>query len=156
MGNKLLVALDESDNALRAVDFVCRHFTPDHRVTLISVIPDTASLCAMNSPGLTPLFLSQKEAFCVLEDKKKEIVTSAAEQAKAKLVSAGFQEGNIVVKTDTQKEGVARDILDEASKGYDALVLGRRGGSGMKKFLMGSVSQKVVHGIGDTPVILVS
>lgn len=155
MGHKVLVALDESENALRAVDFVCRHFTPDHRVTLMSVIPDTAALCDMNSPGLTPLFLSQKEAFCVLEDKKKEIVTSAMEQAKARLLSAGFQENNLTFKMETQKTGVARDILAEAAGGYDAVVLGRRGGSGIMSFLMGSISQKVLHGINDTPVILV-
>ncbi|MFO7783917.1 MAG: universal stress protein [Thermodesulfobacteriota bacterium] len=156
MGHNVLVALDESENALRAADFVCRHFTPDHRVTLMSVIPDTAALCAMNNPGLTPYFMSQKQAFCQLEDKKKEIVTSAMKQAKARFLSAGFPEGGLTIKVENLKEGVARDILSEAAKGYDAVVLGRRGGSGMKKFFMGSISQKVVHGLTEIPVILVS
>lgn len=156
MGHNVLVALDESENALRAADFVCRHFTPDHRVTLLSVIPDTAALCAMNSPGLTPYFMSQKQVFCSLEDKKKEIVSSAMELAKTRFVSAGFLEGSLTIKMETLKEGIARDIIAEAVKGYDAVVLGRRGGSGMKKFLMGSISQKVVNGLNETPVILVS
>ncbi len=156
MGHNVLIAMDESENALRAADFVCRHFTPDHGITLMSVIPDTAALCAMNSPGLTPYFMSQKQAFCELEDKKKEIVALAMEQAKARLVSAGFPEGAITIKVKNLKEGIARDILSEAVKGYDTVVLGRRGGGGMKKFLMGSISQKVVNGLTETPVILVS
>jgi nucleotide-binding universal stress UspA family protein len=156
MADRVLVALDESDNALRAAEFVSRHFTPDHQVTLMSVTPDTQALCNMNNPGLTPYFMSQKETFCLLEDKKKEILGSALEHAKARLLDAGFQEGNLVLKMETQKEGVARDILSEASRGYDAVVLGRRGGSGIMSFLMGSVSQKVLHGITDIPVILVS
>ena len=55
---KVLVALDDSENAARAVEYVSKNFSPDHEVTLFSVIPDTQMLCNMNSPELTPYFLS--------------------------------------------------------------------------------------------------
>ena len=155
MGCNILVALDESKNALRAVDFVCRHFTPDHRVTFMSVVPDTAALCNMNSPTLTPYFMSQKEAFCDLENKKNEIVRSAMEQARERLIRSGFAEENLSLKMEAQKEGVARDILAEAQKGYDVIVVGRRGMSEVREFFMGSVSQKILHGAGGIPVVLV-
>ena len=155
MGCNILVALDESKNALRAVDFVCRHFTPDHRVTFMSVVPDTAALCNMNSPTLIPYFMSQKEAFCDLENKKNEIVRSAMEQARERLTRSGFAEENLSLKMETQKEGVARDILAEAQKGYDVIVVGRRGMSEVREFFMGSVSQKILHGAGGIPVVLV-
>jgi len=155
MGCNILVALDESKNALRAVDFVCRHFTPDHRVTFMSVVPDTAALCNMNSPTLIPYFMSQKEAFCDLENKKNEIVRSAMEQARERLIRSGFAEENLSLKMEAQKEGVARDILAEAQKGYDVIVVGRRGMSEVREFFMGSVSQKILHGAGGIPVVLV-
>ena len=155
MGNNVLIAIDESENAMRAVSFVCRHVSPDHRVTLLSVIPDTAALCSMNSPGLTPYFMSQKDAFCSLEDKKKDIVAQAMARAGEELVKAGFASENITSKTAVQQKGVARDILSEAASGYDMIVLGRRGLSGIQQFIMGSVSQKVLHGAGDIPVVIV-
>ena len=58
MGKKILVAFDDSENAMRAVEFVSRAFRPDYEVTLFSVILDTMDICEMHSPGLTPLFLS--------------------------------------------------------------------------------------------------
>ncbi len=155
MGCNILIALDESENALRSVDFVCRHFTPDHQVTFMSVVPDTAAICNMNSPTLTPYFMSQKEAFCDLENKKNEVVRSAMEQARERLIRSGFAAENLSLKVEGQKEGVARDILAEAQKGYDVIVLGRRGMSGVKEFFMGSVSQKILHGAGGIPVVLV-
>lgn len=155
MGGKVLVALDESENAMRAVEFVCQHFTPDHQVTLMSVVPDTAALCKMAGPGLTPYFLSQKDAFCSLEEKKDQLIQDAMAQAKDRLLKAGFEEDRLTLKPATQIKGVARDILAEAGKGYNAVVLGRRGLSGIKDFLLGSISQKVLHGVGDTPILLV-
>ncbi len=71
MGRKILVAIDDSENAMRAVQFVAEAFTQDQTLTIFSVVQDTAALCEMNSPELTPYFISQQESFCVLEDKKK-------------------------------------------------------------------------------------
>ncbi|MDF1593640.1 MAG: hypothetical protein P1P89_19200 [Desulfobacterales bacterium] len=71
MGRKILVAFDDSKNAMRAVQFVAESFSPDNNVTLLSVLQNTAALCEMNSPELTPYFVSQQDSFCVLEDKKK-------------------------------------------------------------------------------------
>lgn len=156
MGKKLLVAFDDSENAMRAVEFISQSFTPDHEITLFSVIPDTAAFCDMNSPELTPHFLAQQSSFCLLEDKKRALVASAQEKAREILLKAGFQEGRISLKTEPKRKGVARDIIDEAGAGYDAVVMGRRGFSGIKEFLLGSISQKVLHLSKELSVILVS
>jgi nucleotide-binding universal stress UspA family protein len=156
MAKKILVALDESENAMKAVDYLARSFTPDHEVTLFNVVLDTAAICDMNSPELTPHFLSQQIAFCSLEDKKKEIVKKAMDEATARLTGAGFQAGRINAKIETRKKGTARDILAEAQSGYDTIVMGRRGLSGIAEFLMGSVSQKVLSNARGITVILVA
>jgi len=153
---KVLVALDDSENAARAVEYVSKNFSPDHEVTLFSVIPDTQMLCNINSPELTPYFWSQRNVFCSLEDKKKELIKAAADRAKDVLMKAGFKKEKIAVKVQAKKKGIARDIVAEAEAGYDTIVMGRRGLSGIKEFVMGSVSQKVLHSVKDANIVIVS
>jgi nucleotide-binding universal stress UspA family protein len=156
MGRKVLVAFDESENAMRAVDFVAKSFTPDHEITLFHVVLDTAAICELNSPELTPLFIKHQVDFCTLEDKKKELVSEGMQKAKDLLLKAGFQEKSVTLKVEGKKKGIARDIVAEAQSGYDMVVLGRRGLSGIQEFFLGSVSQKVVHGSKKLSVILVN
>jgi len=156
MSAKILIAFDDSENAMRAVDYVARFLAKDSRVTLFSVIPDTAALCDMNSPELTPYFKSQRDAFCVLEDKKKEILTCAQLKARTLLVTNGFGEKQIQVKSGPKKKGIARDIAAEAQLGYDLIVVGRRGMSGIKEFLLGSTSQKILHLAQEVSILIVN
>lgn len=156
MGQKILVALDDSNNAMRAVEFIANSFSPDHQITILSVLPDTAALCEMNSPSLIPYFKSQQRNFCILLDQKKDLLNEAQQKAKNLLLEAGFDEKNITLKLDTKKVGVARDIVHEAHLGYDLIVIGRRGLSGVKEFFLGSVSHKVISGVKDISVLIVS
>ncbi len=155
MGQRILVAFDDSENAMRAVEFIAESFTKEHKITLFSVIPDTAAICDMNSPSLTHYFISKQVEFCALEDQKKELLNEALQKAKEVLLKAGFDKRNITIKPQTRKKGIARDILNEAHSGYDTIVLGRRGLSGVKEFILGSISQKVLHSARDMSVIVV-
>ena len=154
MSQKILVAMDDSNNAFRSVEMVAKYFSTDNTVVLFNVMLDTEALCSMESPELTPLFRSQQTNFCALEDKKRELVTNAMSRARKLLVSSGFNEKNIEIKIENKNKGVARDILAEAEKGYDLIVIGRRGLSGLKEFFLGSVSQKVFSGAKDISVLL--
>jgi len=156
MDKKVLVAIDDSENAMRAVEFIANSFTTDNKITLFNVIQDTAALCEMNSPELTPYFKSQQRSFCLLEEKKQELVNQAVEKAKEILMYAGFDENNITVKSEIKKSGVARDIVKEAESGYDVIVLGRRGMSGIKEFILGSISQKVFNSAKNISVLFVN
>ena len=155
MEKKILLAIDDSENARRAVEFVANFFTPDNKITLFNVILDTATLCAMNSPELTPYFTSQQSSFCLLEENKKKIVSEAMQKAKRLLLDANFEEKNITIKSEVKKSGIARDIIREAKSGYNAVVMGKRGLSGIKEFILGSVSQKVFHIAKDISVLVV-
>ena len=156
MSKNILIAFDDSANAQRAVETVSVTFAKDSRVTLFSVAMDTEALCKMNSPELTPYFRSQQSAFCTMEDKKKELVETAIQRAKATLVSMDFKKTNINIKHEALKEGVARDIIREAQEGYDVVVIGRRGSSGIKDFFFGSTSQKVLNAAKDVAVFIVN
>ncbi|GBC62841.1 universal stress protein [Desulfonema ishimotonii] len=155
MGHRILIAFDDSENAMRSVDHVANLFPPDSRVTVFSVLQDTANLCDMQSPELSAYFISQRSSFCTLEEKKKSLVRDAQEQAKEKLLGAGFRAENIDLRTQVRKKGIARDIVKEAESGYDVIVIGRRGLSGIKEFFMGSVSQKVLSLAKEMSVLLV-
>ena len=84
MSKKILIALDDSENAQRAVNAVAETFARNSHITLFSVAMDTEALCKMNSPALTPYFKSQQSAFCTMEDKKRDLVEAAMQQAKEK------------------------------------------------------------------------
>jgi nucleotide-binding universal stress UspA family protein len=156
MAQKILIAIDESENAHRSAELVAKSFSPDTRVTLFNVMLDTAAICNMNSPELIPLFKSQQSNFCALESKKRELVNAALERAKELFVKSGFSADRVVVKIEDRKRGVARDILAEAGKGYDLVVIGRRGLSSIKEFFLGSTSQKVLNGARDISVLIVN
>ena len=157
MGQKILVALDDSSNAMRTIEFITKTFSQSgNDITLFSVLPDTAALCDMNSPELTPYFLSQHSNFCQLEERKKQLVNEVLKQAKDVLVKAGFDKDRIRLKVQVKKRGIARDIIEEAYSGYSIVVMGRRGLSGIKEFMLGSVSQKVIHSVKDISVLIVN
>jgi nucleotide-binding universal stress UspA family protein len=156
MARKILVAVDESKSSMNAVKYVARAMEKTGTVTLFSVLPDPTAACGLDSPSLTPSFKANRQAFCAIEDTKKEIVKRFMDEAKGVLVKAGFPPKSVTTKILKKKSGIARDILKEAQRGkYTTLVIGRRGLSGVKQFVLGSVSNKVVSLAKNVSVIVV-
>lgn len=156
MSQKILIAFDDSENAMRAVDYVARYLAKDCHVTLFSVVPDTAALCEMNSPELIPYFKAQQDSFCLLEDKKRDLLGAAQARAKEALTAQGFAEERIEIKSESKKRGIAGEIVAEAQSGYDLIVVGRRGLSGIKEFFLGSISQKILNLAQDKSILIVN
>ena len=156
MANKVLVAVDESKNSMRAVKYVAQTMRPDASIALLSVLPDATAACGLDSPSLTPLFKANRQAFCTIEDQKRYAVQEFMDEAVQVLLDAGFARKNIKASIRKKKTGIARDILREAKQGgYDTIVLGRKGLSGVKEFLMGSVPTKILSRAEDIAVIVV-
>nr|HID60003.1 universal stress protein [Desulfobacterales bacterium] len=156
MENKILVAVDESQNSMKAVDFVGKRMQANAMVTLFSVIPDPTAACGLDSPSLSPVFIKNRQAFCAIEDAKKDRIEAFMEKARELLIKAGFPAENVSVRIQNKKVGIARDILKEAERGkYDTIVIGRRGLSGIKQFFFGSISNKVIQLANNLAVIVV-
>jgi nucleotide-binding universal stress UspA family protein len=156
MPKNILLPVDNSKNSLKAVKHVADSIRPDARITLFSIIPDPIDACGLEGPGLNPIFKENVQVFCAISDVKKAAMEGFMEEAKKVLEKAGFPSKNIIMKAVDKKAGIARDILKEAAKGeYDMIVLGRRGLTSVKGFVMGSISQKIVQNAKNITLTLV-
>ncbi len=156
MENKILLAVDNSKNSLKAVKYVAKTVKPTSTVTMLSILPDPIAACELDGPSLAPIFKQNIKTFCTIADAKESAVRGFMEEAKKTLVNAGFPAKNVAIRIRKKKVGLARDILKEAERGkYDTIVIGRRGLSGIKQFVFGSVSNKVVHLAKKVAVIVV-
>jgi nucleotide-binding universal stress UspA family protein len=156
---KLLIALDSSEGAWRAVEYVAQTFgrTPGVQVTLLHLLS-----------GLPPAFWDDGH---VLQDKEKEtrqrlVANWQKEQEKnwqalvnkalGHLTAAGLPQEAVVNKFKPKYYDVAEDIINEAkTEGYDTVVMGRRGLGMAKSLLLGSVTRKVVDGAKGFAVTIV-
>ncbi|WP_117237667.1 universal stress protein [Thermus sediminis] len=83
----------------------------------------------------------------LLEDLKK-----AGEETVAKALALAQEQG--VEATGEVKEGVPIPTIVEAAKGFDLLVMGTHGRTGLDKLLLGSVTEGVLHRVS-VPVLVV-
>ncbi len=156
MQQKILVALDDSPNAMRAVEQVARTYTPKNEITLYSVLPQVDFGCIMDLNSLNREQLDLHYSLCSDMQKQKENqVERALDEAKNLLIKSGFDEKTVTVKVDRKGGDVAREIINEANTGYDTIVMGRRGMTALKAFFIGSISQKVLHAVKDKSVLIV-
>jgi len=148
MAKKILIAMDESKNALKAVEYVADTVgkTKGVKITLYSVIPELPPIFLETAPSLHPIFKGKVGDLTALTVQKKTAIEKTMKNAKKTLVDAGIAAKNIIIKVEEKRIGIARDILKEAKEGqYDTIAIGRRGISGTKAFLFGSISNKVVQ-----------
>ena len=159
MAHKVVIALDSSQGAWGAVEYVAEAFgqTPGVQVTLLHVLS-----------GLPPAYWDDGH---ILEEKEKEsrqrlVAGWQKEQEKKwqglvkkahdRLTKAGVSKDAVVNKFKPKDYDVAEDILSEAAAGsFDTIVMGRRGLSMAKTLVLGSVTHKVVQGAKGCAVIIV-
>lgn len=134
----ILLAIDESESSLRAVEYVGRvaGAYPDFRVTIMHVIAEP----------LEDYFEDEIKREEYLADRKTQ-AARLLKRAKDRLIDFGFAPDRVCVKSPTKTcESMAACIIDEQKKGnFGTLVVGRRGISKSEEFLFGSVSNKIIH-----------
>jgi len=150
---KVLVAIDDSPSALKAVEYVAQHFAgiKDLEVGLAHVLPN-----------LPAIFWD--EGHILSEDEKAErrkvvdtwlggrkaMMEPVFQKTVQMLVENGMQASQIKTKFISDSTDAAESLLEEAADfGYQTIVLGRRKKPEGKVFVMGTVASKVVmHGGG--------
>ena len=146
---KILVALDRSETAMRAVNFVAETLGGyDFKITLFHVIRNDWDF----QSGIANFFLPKAS----LEQAEKEMEKVFA-RAKQHLVEAGFKPDQITAKVVSGVHSRAGSIVNEARAGdYGTIVLGRRGISIVEEFVMGRVGNKVINTIRNRAVWVVT
>ena len=151
---KLLIAVDGSDQAMKAVAYTSRMVPADSsEVTLFHVDPQIPeSLWDMEQ---TPEWRTKLAPLRAWEIQQTRNMADFMESGKKLFLEAGFPEDAITLKARPKKVGIARDIIAEFAKGYDAIVVGRIGVSAVQEILMGGTANKLINNIHHAPVVLV-
>jgi nucleotide-binding universal stress UspA family protein len=133
---RILVGVDGSDNSLRAV----------------GIAAEIASLFRSEIMLLHVLQPSESAYYTGMP------TTEEAERAKGEerlyRAKAVCEEAGLVPELKVMLGNPAEAILDLAEDGYDLVVVGTRGMSALARFLMGSVSTRVVQ-FSNVPVMVV-
>jgi nucleotide-binding universal stress UspA family protein len=123
---KILMAIDASEGAMRALNYIGGMVDTSHwEVTLFHAIRefDTEEL-----------------------RRAEKSMESVFETASSHLKEAGFNRNQISAKTVIEVHSRSAAIITEALKGgYGTIVVGRRGLTDVEEFVMGRVSNKVIH-----------
>jgi nucleotide-binding universal stress UspA family protein len=146
---KLLIPLDGSEGAMRAVEYVASTFgqTPDVQVTLIHILPELPPSLWDDGHILSETEHQEREGLIAEWETSQEAQWQGIlAQARNKLIRAGIAAQALNTQFQPQYGDVAEDILDEAEVlGCSTIVIGRRGLTGARRFFLGSVSNKVVN-----------
>jgi nucleotide-binding universal stress UspA family protein len=139
MKTKVLIAIDHSENALKAVDYVGGILSchADADITLLHVINEP-------SPDLMP----DPEARQRVVTQMKQEALPFLESVGQRLTTRGIPEACIRLKIQACQKvtSVAELVLQELrAESYGTVVIGRRGVSKREEFLFGSVSNKIVR-----------
>lgn len=146
---KILIALDDSEGAMAAVDYVARTFgrTPDVHITLLHILPGLPAGYWDDGHILEEEERENRQRLIqIWKDKQEKNWRQVIKEAQKRLEAGGVKSKEIKAEFIPMEYNVADDILNFAENGrYGTIVVGRRGLSAAKKILLGSVSTKIVH-----------
>jgi nucleotide-binding universal stress UspA family protein len=152
---RILVAVDGSDQALEAVRYVGLN-VPIDRVEVVILHVMTKIPESFWDLEKEPVFQYRIANIGAWESQQEKMIQTFMEKACTALTALGFPDSAVTTRIEERKEGIARDILAESHKGYNAVVLGRRGLSQLKDFVMGSVASKLIGKLVHVPIWVVS
>ena len=149
MSNKILIAVDTSENAMKAVKYAARVLGRGSKITLYHVFFKSPHLDLQEGEILSHHHLSSSgstEEFNNWLMTQRLAVEDSLDEAKKILIEGGLDPENIEVRIEERKHGIATDILNKVKEGgYDTLIMGRRGMSRAMHFFSGSVTAKIMN-----------
>ncbi len=150
---RILLATDGSEHSLRTVRYAASILDPQRfEVVLFHVLTRVPeSFIDLEKMPAYRYRIVDVEAW---EHRQEQLIEQFMEKARAILGEAGFGSGFVTVKLVERKVGIARDIVEESQNGYEALLVGRKGLSELKDFMLGSIAHKIIQ-LAHIPVWIV-
>ena len=154
MEKKLLIAVDDSRHSENALRYAASlHETVNDSKFVLFHVQPTISQYLLDEARTKPGANAQLKK---LMHKNEQSAMALLEKYKVLLMSRGFPDADVELLTLPRKSGAAKDILEYGTaKQVDAILLGRRGLSGLAETFLGSVSANVVDNSPLIPVWLV-
>jgi len=152
---KILVLADGSERTVMTADHL-KEYLPgkmNKRLVLFhvtSALPEELRELEQE-PGCGALMEQLKRQ----ADEAQKGVLENLEQARRALIESGMPADSVELRIQRSRKGVAQDIIDEARKGYHAVVMRRRGMGPLKNIILGSVAAKLLQALTFIPVILI-
>jgi nucleotide-binding universal stress UspA family protein len=151
---RILLAVDGSDQAFEAVRYVSQLFPPKRmEVVLFHVATKVPE--GFWDVEKSPAFKHKLSSAAAWATQEQTVVQEFMERSRQLFLDRGVPEDKVGVKIDERKKGIARDIIAESQRGYDAVVVGRLGKSQLKDLVWGSVADKLIGRLTDVPVCVV-
>ncbi|HKJ98936.1 MAG TPA: universal stress protein [Desulfotignum sp.] len=148
---KVLVAIDGSQDSLRAVDHVSFMVSEnkDTKITLVHVTNTARNYCEIDlDEDLDPEFVQ------IIEKKDRACVDKFYPLAMKKFEQMGISKDRIEIQTLAGSRRIGSTVVEYAKEnGFTTLVIGRRGIN--KSFFMGSVSRHIIARVSDTALWVV-
>ncbi|MEM5787602.1 MAG: universal stress protein, partial [Syntrophobacteraceae bacterium] len=152
--NKILVAVDGSEQTHDLVDYLSGVIpAQETEIVLFHImgkVPD--SFWDWEKDPLTPRHLDHLKKW---ELEREKQVRDLMRVVRQELVVVGMPEYSIMIGIQKVKDGIARDLLNEAQRGYDAVLIGRRALGGVGTQMLGSVAAKAVAKLASANLWLV-
>ena len=139
---KILIPVDGSANALRAVE---------HVIGNVAALKERSQLLLLNvqwnvATGNVKLFINQK----TIDDYYREQGMAALQSARAALEAAALPY-QYHISIGTPAEAIVQYANEQS---VEQIVMGRQGQGGLQALLLGSVVNKVLH-LANCPVLLI-
>ncbi len=151
---KLLVLMDGSERSGQTVKFM-EQLTPfkNDRIILFTVFSGIPQ--CYRDLEKTPQYSHVMSQMTAWEVTQKRRITEFMENARERLVAAGYKKDAVDIQIHNQRIGIARDILKEAEEGaYKAVVMRRRGAGALETIVVGSVANKLLGKLTCCPLII--
>ncbi len=151
----ILVAIDGSDRSMAAVHYVASTVAPEKvSVRLLHVMSPMPESFWDREQDVDAAYAA--EARNRWKSLQRRFMDRAISDARRILVEAGLPADAVEVGLKAGERGIALDIIAEAQRGYDAVVLGRRGANPSAELPIGSAANKVAHALHHFPVWIVA
>ncbi len=151
----MLIAVDGSQHSLNAAKYVARTCNPASlKVDLIHIMP-TAPETFWDLENEAHFKANIQPKYTEWKKNAEERAQRFLHDARNVLMEEGVTENDVGVILQDREVGIARDIVAQSARGYDAVVVGRRGLSALGDHLLGSVANKMVEVVKDSSVWVV-